>query len=62
MVDSHQHLPYGAVMAQVPQHKLSSLCHWYHNVFLKFYGVSPNCYELSYLYFKRFEFGEMAIG
>ncbi|PSN39810.1 hypothetical protein C0J52_13625 [Blattella germanica] len=62
LIDSHQHMSHGAVIAQVPSAKLQNLCSWYHNLLQTCYGARPECYELSYLYFKRYEAGEMASG
>ncbi|XP_069701961.1 uncharacterized protein [Periplaneta americana] len=62
LIDSHQHLSHGAVVAQVPTSKLQNLCLWYHSLLHDCYGARPQCYELSYFYFKRYEAGEMAAG
>ncbi|XP_067014160.1 uncharacterized protein [Anabrus simplex] len=60
LIDSHQHLSHGAVLAQVSNNKLQNLCKWYHSMLLNCYGVRPVCYELSFLYFKCYDSGEMA--
>nr|CAD7419901.1 unnamed protein product [Timema poppensis] len=62
LVDSHQHLNHGAMVAQVPGARLEQLCVWYNNVLRNYYGSRPECFELSFLYFKRYEAGEMAAG
>ncbi|XP_046485913.1 uncharacterized protein [Neodiprion pinetum] len=61
LIDSHQHLNRGAVVAQVDLQKLGSLCAWYLGLMKHCYNVRPSCYELSYLYFRRYDGGEMIL-
>lgn len=44
---------------QVDLDKLEFLCAWYFALVKHCYNVRPKCYELSYLYFRRYEGGEM---
>ncbi|KAL1140322.1 hypothetical protein AAG570_000254, partial [Ranatra chinensis] len=59
LIDSHQHTPHGALIAQVPSSHLKELCQWYSGMLRRLYGLNPDCYELSFLYFKCFNSGEM---
>ncbi|KAK7864351.1 hypothetical protein R5R35_009186 [Gryllus longicercus] len=62
LIDSHQHQAHGAVVVQVQTAYLQQLCAWYNSLLQSCYGARPECYELSYLYFKCFEAGEMPSG
>jgi len=62
LIDSHQHLNHGAVIAQTATAKLQNLCSWYYGLLQNCYGAHPECYELSYLYFKRYAASEMVSG
>uniref|UniRef100_A0A1B6DI50 Uncharacterized protein n=2 Tax=Clastoptera arizonana TaxID=38151 RepID=A0A1B6DI50_9HEMI len=57
-VDSHLHLPFGAVMAQVDICNLEDLCLWYYSILKRYTQSSPKCYEISFFYFKNFESGK----
>lgn len=50
LIDSHQHIPYGAVTARADIQHLEELCLWYDTVLRHHYKLAPNCYELTYLY------------
>ncbi|XP_049775538.1 uncharacterized protein LOC126458411 isoform X2 [Schistocerca serialis cubense] len=62
LIDTHQHLNHGAVIAQVETPNLEALCAWYAVLLRKCYAARPECYELSFLYFKSYEAGEMTAG
>lgn len=51
--DSHQHLEYGAMIAQAPRRKLKALCEWVAQMFCSCFNSHPDCYELSFLYFRK---------
>ncbi|XP_025409537.1 uncharacterized protein LOC112682957 [Sipha flava] len=52
LVDSHQHLPYGALMSQTRLTNLENLCLWYSHMLCNAVGSQPIAYELSFLYYK----------